>query len=71
MAEALMLYETIDAEQIKNIMEGREPGEPKDWNTSPPTTPSEGEDAAESATLVEDDLTDSVDEVKGASPKLH
>ncbi len=71
MAEALMLYETIDAEQIKNIMEGREPGEPKDWNTSPPTTPSEGEQVLAKTDLVEDDLTDSVDEVKGASPKLH
>ncbi len=32
MSEALMKYETIDADQIKDIMEGREPREPKDWN---------------------------------------
>ena len=31
MAKALMKYETIDAAQVGNIMEGREPGAPKDW----------------------------------------
>ena len=31
MAEALMLYETIDAGQIDEIMEGRKPGPPSDW----------------------------------------
>lgn len=42
MADALMKYETIDAEQIRDIMEGREPREPKDWNPdsrTPPTAP--------------------------------
>jgi len=34
MAKALMKYETIDAAQIKNIMEGKDPGEPKDWTSS-------------------------------------
>jgi len=34
MAEALMLYETIDAEQINDIMEGRKPRPPKGWNDS-------------------------------------
>ncbi|MDX1367846.1 ATP-dependent zinc metalloprotease FtsH [Pseudomonas sp.] len=32
MAEALMKYETIDAEQIEDIMNGRAPREPSDWN---------------------------------------
>ena len=32
MADALMLYETIDAEQINDIMEGRKPRPPKDWD---------------------------------------
>lgn len=32
MAQALMLYETIDADQIDDIMVGREPREPKDWS---------------------------------------
>ena len=31
MAEALMKYETIDAEQIEDIMAGRTVREPKDW----------------------------------------
>ncbi|TFH85707.1 ATP-dependent zinc metalloprotease FtsH [Billgrantia azerbaijanica] len=31
MAEALMQYETIDADQLKDIMEGRAPRPPKDW----------------------------------------
>lgn len=34
MAQALMLYETIDADQIEDIMVGREPREPKDWGGS-------------------------------------
>lgn len=32
MAEALLKYETIDIEQIKDAMEGRTPREPRDWN---------------------------------------
>ena len=32
MAEALMMYETIDAEQIEEIMHGQPPRPPKDWN---------------------------------------
>lgn len=31
MAAALLKYETLDADQIKDLMEGREPKEPKDW----------------------------------------
>ncbi|HET7395172.1 MAG TPA: AAA family ATPase, partial [Gammaproteobacteria bacterium] len=32
MADALMKYETIDAEQIDDIMNGKEPGPPKGWD---------------------------------------
>jgi len=32
MALALMKYETIDSDQIDDIMSGREPREPKDWS---------------------------------------
>ncbi len=46
MAEALIKYETIDAEQIDAIMEGRKPGPPADWTDdgkddmpSPPPSP--------------------------------
>ena len=37
MAEALMKYETIDEEQLKDIMDGRTPRPPKDWDDSVPT----------------------------------
>ena len=33
MTDALMKYETIDADQVKNLMEGKEPGEPKEWGS--------------------------------------
>lgn len=37
MAEALIKYETIDADQIEDIMSGKTPREPRDWdNTIPP-----------------------------------
>merc|ERR1711964_892935 len=32
MAEALMKFETIDASQLKDIMEGRDPRPPEGWN---------------------------------------
>lgn len=34
MADALMKFETIDADQISDIMAGREPREPRDWSGS-------------------------------------
>ena len=34
MADALLQYETIDAHQIDEIMAGRTPGPPADWNKS-------------------------------------
>jgi cell division protease FtsH len=37
MAELLLQYETIDAHQIDDIMAGREPGPPADWNKDAPT----------------------------------
>ena len=36
MAKALMKYETIDITQVKDIMEGREPKPPEDWDDSMP-----------------------------------
>ena len=48
MAEALMMYETIDAGQIDDIMSGREPREPKDWGkTDSDDTPQSNADAAQ------------------------
>jgi cell division protease FtsH len=39
MADALLLYETIDRAQIVDIMEGRKPGPPKDWDDPKPEAP--------------------------------
>ena len=37
MAEALMKYETIDEEQLKDIMAGKPPRPPRDWDETLPT----------------------------------
>lgn len=46
MADALIKYETIDAEQLASIMQGREPGPPESWQDSgrpnPPPRSSSG-----------------------------
>ena len=39
MADALMKYETIDADQIDDIMAGRPPREPRDWEDGSSGTP--------------------------------
>ena len=36
MAKALLEWETIDGEQIEDIMQGRPPRAPKDWSGSTP-----------------------------------
>ncbi|PWB31185.1 ATP-dependent metalloprotease [Pseudomonas sp. SDI] len=50
MADALMKYETIDAEQIDDIMAGRTPREPRDWDggTGASGTPAAQDDRPES-----------------------
>ena len=40
MAKALLEWETIDREQMDDIMEGRPPRPPKDW--TPTIEPAEG-----------------------------
>jgi len=49
MAEALMKYETIDADQLKDIMEGRDPRPPEGWNDG---------DSSGGGTRVSDDKPD-------------
>jgi len=39
MADALIKYETIDAEQIRRIMQGRDPGVPESWGGNKPAAP--------------------------------
>jgi cell division protease FtsH len=47
MTALLVKYETIDSHQIDAIMEGREPGAPKDWTDTPPT-PNEDSSSSDS-----------------------
>jgi cell division protease FtsH len=42
MSRALMKYETIIDSQVKEIMEGREPTPPEDWDDSDDSTPAAG-----------------------------
>lgn len=58
MANALMKYETIDHEQVKDIMEGREPRPPADWNDSDDLPKTKGS---------EDDKSDSVSPIGGTA----
>jgi cell division protease FtsH len=51
MADALLKYETIDSEQIDEIMAGKVPRPPKDWDDSEPTS---GTGAAETPTTGKD-----------------
>ena len=72
MSDALMEYETIDAEQVKNLMEGKEPGEPKDWDEIGRDS-DDSSDSSESITKdekIKTDLVDNKDLVDG-EPKLH
>ena len=42
-----MKYETIDEQQIKDIMAGRDPKPPSDWEESDDPTPKSGATAAD------------------------
>ena len=42
MADALMKYETIDADQIRDIMDGKSPRPPQDWDDYEPRSGSRG-----------------------------
>ena len=57
MAEALMQYETIDAEQIDAIMEGRKPNPPSDWSDGPSDSPSDPEASSPNNDAMGDPVT--------------
>ncbi len=63
MAESLMQYETIDANQIREIMEGRKPRPPEDWDDKGPTTGS-GHTAGSSADEESDTSSDEDDDAR-------
>jgi cell division protease FtsH len=46
MADALMKYETIDSDQIRDIMEGREPRPPAGWDDDSSARPGDGANAS-------------------------
>ncbi len=52
MAEALIKYETIDEHQIADIMAGRDPRPPADWEDLTPPSPPSGGAAATATTVV-------------------
>ncbi|MGI9300131.1 MAG: ATP-dependent zinc metalloprotease FtsH [Luminiphilus sp.] len=57
MAEALMQFETIDAGQIDEIMEGRKPSPPADWTDGPSDSPSGPEASSPDDESVGDPIT--------------
>jgi len=78
MTEALMKYETIDADQIKNIMEGKPVGDPKDWK-EPDDDVESGADKVggdedqvlSQEDMIKDDLSGNSPEAETGEPKLH
>jgi cell division protease FtsH len=48
MAEALIKFETINSEQIDQIMEGQEPDPPEDWNENEPGPTGDKDDVSDS-----------------------
>ena len=54
MSDALMKYETIDRDQIDDVMNGRPPRPPKDYDRPTGSAPSGEGDAAEGSTSSED-----------------
>jgi cell division protease FtsH len=51
MAETLLTYETIDAHQIDDIMDGRTPGPPLDWSKNERNKPKPDEPGPSAGTV--------------------
>ena len=51
MARSLMKYETLDESMVKEIMEGREPTPPEDWDDSGDSTAAADKKSKESAAV--------------------
>jgi cell division protease FtsH len=56
MAESLIKYETIDSNQIKEIMSGKEPTPPEDWGSSKPLDKVEVENEAPAKAVNNEDI---------------
>ena len=61
MSDALMHYETIDADQIDDIMEGRTPREPADWSSN------DGDSGSGSSSVAGSDTPDRSGPIGGAA----
>ena len=51
MAEALIKYETIDETQLKDIMAGRTPKPPSDWDDTLPNKPAKSSEEQKGVTI--------------------
>lgn len=67
MADALMQYETIDAEQIDAIMEGRKPEPPKGWSDGDGAV--KAEEVVVESTLEEEKPAGDLPPIAGAAPQ--
>ncbi len=67
MADALMRYETIDHEQIKEIMEGKVPSPPSNWSNSAKPPSGDGTDAPADAVDAQGEEDDTRRESKESS----
>ena len=70
MADALMKYETIDADQVKNLMEGSEPGEPKEWEELGKNSEETDDGDSSMEENIKTDLSGDTEEVSGKT-ELH
>lgn len=64
MAEALIKYETIDLEQINDIMSGKTPREPQGWSGNGPVKPASPDD--QDGTVQPDDSSKPVSDAAGS-----
>ena len=69
MAEALMQYETIDAKQIKEIMDGNKPSAPEGWS-DPGANPPKGDKTESTGEASSSEVgSDDQDETSSQAPK--
>jgi len=69
MSDALMKFETLDSLQIDDIMEGKDPRPPKDWEDS--SGPSSGQGSSNSKASSKDKDRKPEGEIKGPAGQTH
>ncbi|MFM8454326.1 MAG: ATP-dependent metallopeptidase FtsH/Yme1/Tma family protein, partial [Gammaproteobacteria bacterium] len=68
MSDALLKYETIDVEQIQDIMEGKAPREPKDWSNDTPSSSTPDSGSSSNATKADPKNEDVYNHRMGGNP---